>query len=275
MPKPHAQFASLLVASFALLPISGVQAHAYEKTLACMLVVEADSGKVLVKEGEGCATRVSPASTFKVPLAVMGFESGILKDAHDPVWPYKKEYPSWREAWKQPVDPTYWQDQSVVWFSQELTRKLGKDNFQKYTDQIDYGNRDLRGDPGENNGMQRSWISSSLKISPDEQIVFLRKLLGGKLPVSAGVAEKTMAILPTQNLKNGWKAHGKTGSGFERDAKVKIDRSRQFGWYVGWAEKDGKKVAFARLNRNAESQKGGMGVPTKNETWAELEKILK
>lgn len=137
MSKPHARFASLLVASLTLLPFYALQANAYEKTMACMLVVEADSGKVLAKEGDGCATRVSPASTFKVPLAVMGFESGILKDAHDPVWPFKKEYPSWREAWKQPVDPTYWQDQSVVWFSQELTRKLGKDNFQKYTDQID------------------------------------------------------------------------------------------------------------------------------------------
>lgn len=275
MSKINARCVSLIAGSLSLLPMLGVQAHAYEKTMACMLVVEAESGKVLAKDGDGCATRVSPASTFKVPLAVMGFESGVLKDAHAPVWPYKKEYPSWRESWKQSVDPTYWQDQSVVWFSQELTRKLGKENFQKYTDQIDYGNRDLSGDVGENNGTQRSWISSSLKISPDEQVAFLRKLIVGKLPVSAGVAEKTMAILPTQNLKNGWKAHGKTGSAFERNAKGKIDRSRQFGWYVGWAEKDGKKIVFARLNRDAESQKGGMGVPTKNETLAELERLLK
>lgn len=275
MPKMKAYFASAIAVSIALLPALGTEAQAYEKTMACMLVVEADSGNVLEKKGEGCAVRVSPASTFKVPLAVMGFESGILKNPHEPVWPYKTEYPGWRESWKRPVDPTYWQDQSVVWFSQELTRKLGKENFQKYTDQLNYGNRDLSGDPGENNGMQRSWISSSLKISPDEQVDFLRKLLGGKLPVTADTAQKTMAILPIQNLENGWKVVGKTGSAFERTAKGKIDRSRQFGWYVGWAEKDGKKVVFARLNRNAESQKGGMGVPTKNETWAELERLLK
>ncbi len=72
-----------------------------------------------------------------------------------------------------------------------------------------------------------------------------------------------MSILPIEKLDNGWTVHGKTGSSVERDAQGKIDRSRQFGWYVGWAEKDGKQVVFARLNRNAERQKGGMGVPTK------------
>lgn len=272
--KP-AQFASLVAASLGILSFSGVQAQAYEKTLACMLVVEAKSGKVLAKEGEGCATRISPASTFKVPLAVMGFESGVLKDAHDPVWPYKKEYKAELEFWRHDTDPTRWEDKSVVWFSRELTKKLGMKNFQKFTDGFDYGNRDLSGDEGKNNGLTHSWISSSLEISPEEQVVFLRKLLRGELPVSTQSAEKTMAILPTQKLENGWTVHGKTGSSVERNVNGKIDRSRQFGWYVGWAEKNGKKVVFARLNRNAERQKGGMGVPTKNETWAELEKILK
>ncbi|MFD1198606.1 class D beta-lactamase [Brucella gallinifaecis] len=274
MWKMRAWFARLIVALLGVSPIMGIQAHAYEKTMACMLVVEPESGRVLVKEGEGCATRVSPASTFKIPLAVMGFESGILENAHQPVWPYRQEYPSWRPSWKQSVDPAYWQDQSVVWFSQELTRRLGENNFQKYTDQINYGNRDLSGDPGKNNGMQRAWISSSLEISPEEQVAFMRKLVNGQLPVSAQAAEKAMQILPVNALDNGWIVHGKTGSGMERNVKGEINRERQFGWYVGWAEKDGEKVVFARLNRNAERQKGGMGVPTRNEAWSELQKLL-
>lgn len=275
MPKTTTGAASLIAASLGILPLLGVQAHAYEKTLACMLVVEADSGKVLAKEGEGCATRISPASTFKVPLAVMGFESGILKDGHDPVWPYKKEYKAELEFWRHDTDATRWEEKSVVWFSRELTKKLGMKEFQKFTDGFDYGNRDLSGDKGKNNGLTHSWISSSLEISPDEQVAFMRKLLAKQLPVSEQASEKTMGILPIEKLENGWTVHGKTGSSVERDAKGKIDRSRQFGWYVGWAEKDGKQVVFARLNRNAERQKGGMGVPTKNETWAELGQLLK
>lgn len=275
MPKLPAQCVGLIAASLGFLSLSGVQAQAYEKTMACMLVVEAESGKVLTKEGEGCATRVSPASTFKVPLAVMGFESGILKDAHDPVWPYRQEYKAELEFWRHDTDPTRWEDKSVVWFSRELTKKLGMKDFQKFTDGFAYGNRDLSGDKGKNNGLTHSWISSSLEISPEEQVEFLRKLLGQQLPVSAQAAEKTMSVLPVQKLENGWTVHGKTGSARERDSNGKIDPGRQFGWYVGWAEKDGKKVVFARLNRNAERQKGGMGVPTKNETWAELGSLLK
>lgn len=275
MLKTRADATRLAAASLAILPLLGVQAHAYEKTMACMLVVEADSGKVLTKEGAGCATRVSPASTFKVPLAVMGFESGILKDGHDPIWPYKKEYKAELEFWRHDTDATRWEEKSVVWFSRELTKKLGMKDFQKFTDSFDYGNRDLSGDKGKNNGLTQSWISSSLEISPEEQVAFLRKLLARQLPVSAQAAEKTMSILPIEKLDNGWTVHGKTGSSVERDAQGKIDRSRQFGWYVGWAEKDGKQVVFARLNRNAERQKGGMGVPTKNETWDALEHLLK
>jgi len=270
-----AGIASLIAASFGVLPLLSGQAHAFDKTLACMLVVEADSGKGLKKEGEGCAVRVSPASTFKVPLAVMGFESGILKDAHDPVWPYKKEYKAELEFWRHDTDAARWEEKSVVWFSRELTKKLGMKEFQTFTDSFDYGNRDLSGDKGKKNGLTHSWISSSLEISPEEQVDFLRKLLAKQLPVSAQTAEKTMTVLPIQKLENGWTVHGKTGSSVERNSKGKIDRSRQFGWYVGWAEKDGKHVVFARLNRNAERQKGGMGVPTKNETWAELGSLLK
>lgn len=142
-----------------------------------MIILNAKSGEVIAKEGEICDKRNSPASTFKVPLALMGFESGILQDSHNPSWPYKEGYPAWRESWKQSVDPTYWEDQSVVWFSQELTRKLGKEQFQKYTDELNYGNRDLSGDPGKDNGLLRSWISSSLTISPNEQVDFLLKMV--------------------------------------------------------------------------------------------------
>ena len=86
---------------------------------------------------------------------------------------------------------------------------------------------------------------------------------------------KTMAILPTHSLSNGWTAHGKTGSAFETGPKGKPDRRRQFGWYVGWAEKGDEKVVFVRLNRNMPAHNNGMGTVTRDEQWAILEKTLK
>lgn len=52
---------------------------------ACTLLVEADSGKVLERQGTQCDARNSPASTVKIALAVMGYDSGILSDEHRPL----------------------------------------------------------------------------------------------------------------------------------------------------------------------------------------------
>ncbi|WP_410016997.1 penicillin-binding transpeptidase domain-containing protein [Pseudomonas sp. 7P_10.2_Bac1] len=47
-----------------------------------------------------------------------------------------------------------------------------------------FGNADLSGDPGGSNGLDRSWISSSLKISPLEQLHFQEKIARRELHVS-------------------------------------------------------------------------------------------
>ena len=53
----------------------------------CTMLVDADSGDVLVRDGTLCDERTSPAFTFKVALSVMGYDAGILTDAHHPEWP--------------------------------------------------------------------------------------------------------------------------------------------------------------------------------------------
>ncbi len=61
-----------------------------------------------MQEGD-CATRVTPASTFKIAISLMGFDSGFLKDAHTPTLPYREGYVDWGGAeWLKPTDPTRW-----------------------------------------------------------------------------------------------------------------------------------------------------------------------
>jgi beta-lactamase class D len=211
------------------------------------LVVEAANGAVLDREGAQCETRTSPASTFKLALAVMGYDAGILSDAHAPAWPYKEEYAAWMDSWRKTVDPTSWLRDSVVWYSREITRRLGAERFQDYVDRLGYGNRDLSGDPGRNNGLTNAWLSSSLMISPAEQVGMLRRLLSRRLPVSSEAQDRTVAIVPQFPLPDGWTVHGKTGNGFQPRPNGTPDRDRQFGWFVGWAEKADRTVVFARL----------------------------
>lgn len=214
---------------------------------ACTLVVDQTTGRALARSGDACATRSSPASTFKIALSLMGFDAGILQDARAPAWPYHEAYRAWRESWKQTTDPTRWLSESVVWYSQVLTRTLGVERFTKYIDAFGYGNRDISGDPGRGNGLTNAWLSSSLQISPAEQVAFVRKLVSGRLPVSPRATEMTMAIMPAFAAPDGWTVYGKTGSGNIRDAKGGIDEKRQVGWFVGWARKGGRVLVFARL----------------------------
>jgi len=74
-----------LVVSFALMLLSASQAQA---ATLCTLVVDAITGSVLLEAGD-CQSRVTPASTFKVPLAVMAYDAGILEDAHAPVMAFQ------------------------------------------------------------------------------------------------------------------------------------------------------------------------------------------
>ena len=231
----------------ALMLFAALPAHAETKTI-CTIVVEAASGAVLRREGD-CALRAPPASTFKIPIALMGSDSGFLKDAATPVLPYRDGYPAWNPAWKTPTDPAKWMRESVVWYSQRVTHALGKDRFAAYVRAFGYGNQDSSGDPGKENGLDRAWLSSSLAISPDEQIAFLRKLLARELPVSTTAVDMTTTLLDQGIRGDGWRVYGKTGSAPPRNADGTLNHARPWGWFVGWAVKGERRVVFARLTQ--------------------------
>jgi beta-lactamase class D len=211
----------------------------------CTVIIDVRTEKTLTRDGI-CDRRVAPQSSFKLPLALMGYDSGILVDEHTPRWEYKPEFGGFRDEEKTAHDPASWEKISVVWFSQEITRTLGEKRFADYVRTFGYGNEDVSGDPGKNNGLTRSWLTSSLVISPDEQAAFVLKILNRKLAVSDRAYDMTARILP-EFQAGPWKVQGKTGSGWLRGMDGKLDRSRPLGWFVGWAEKDGRKLAFARL----------------------------
>lgn len=221
----------------------------------CFVVKEGT--KTLVQEGE-CATRYSPCSTFKIPLALMGYDSGILIDEHQPTWDFKEEYKGnltiMLDFWNQPHDPTLWMKNSAVWFSQVLTQQLGMKKFNHYVRAFHYGNQDVSGDPGKQNGLVRAWLSGSLKISPIEQMAFLEKLLNNQLPVSEQSHETTKQILDTEPLNDGWEMHGKTGSGNLLNADGTRNQDRQIGWFVGWMQKGARSVMFVHFIKDDEKQ---------------------
>jgi beta-lactamase class D len=224
------------------------------------VMIDHASGRILHRTGSA-ATRFTPCSTFKIPLALMGFDAGILKDAHTPAWDYDpRVHQASRAVEKQRTDPTSFELNSVIWYSREITRRLGARKFKAYIDQLGYGNRDVTGNPGKGDGLTHSWLMSSLRISPDEQAMFVRRMLARRLMVSAQAQSLTQSILPVFEGSGGWTVHGKTGSG-----SLDKDDSKPLGWFVGWADKGKRRVVFAKFGAGADMRQdmaGGMAMRT-------------
>jgi beta-lactamase class D len=227
-----------LVAAAWALAGAGIPAAGAAET--CTAIADAASGAFLVRRGD-CARRVTPASTFKIAISLMGYDAGFLKDEHTPTLPWRPGYVDWRASWKQSTDPAAWMRDSVVWYSQQVTRSLGGRRFAAYTRRFGYGNADVSGDP-EHDGLTFSWIDSSLRISPLEQVAFLRRMLGRRLGVGAHAYAMTARLTALGHTVGGWTVHGKTGA------------AGGVGWYVGWAERDGRTLVFARLIRQDDDQ---------------------
>jgi beta-lactamase class D len=205
-----------------------------------------ENNNIITSEGD-CASRYAPCSTFKIALSLMGYNEGILLDETHPEWPYKEGYANFLESWKHPHTPQLWMKNSCVWYSQVLTEKLGMDKFKNYVKKFNYGNQDVSGDKGKNNGLSRAWLSSSLEISPEEQIIFLQKLIGNRLPVNKRSHEMTKAIMFIEELPGGWKLYGKTGMGNKLNADRTEKLDINFGWFIGWIEKGNRTITFVKF----------------------------
>jgi beta-lactamase class D len=239
----------------------------------CTLLLDAASGKALLREGR-CGERVTPASTFKIAISLMGYDSGVLVDEHNPTLPFKPGYVDWRPVWRAPTDPARWMRESVVWYSQQVVHKMSAARFQDYVNRFDYGNRDLSDTRHlaelKGSGLSLAWISSSLKISADEQATFLRKLVRRELGVSPKAYDMTARILEQPALPNGWAIHGKTGSGSPLLPNGESDGAHAYGWYVGWASKGPRTVVFVRLHQDEKDTPGPSGFRARDALLSEL-----
>jgi beta-lactamase class D len=184
-----------------------------------------------------CRERFSPFSTFKIANSLIGLDTGVIADAEFVIKWDEKKYP----AFSRDTLPfsAWWQDQtlrtafrrSVVWYYRELALKVGERRMKEYVDRLDYGNEDVSGP------LNGFWLNSSLKISADEQVEFLKRLYRGELPVSKRSMDTVREIMTLEETPE-YKLRGKTGGGPLAD-------DRYLGWFVGYLETKDNTYFFA------------------------------
>lgn len=197
-------------------------------TPGTIVVHDVAADKTMVYNRARAETAYLPASTFKVPAALIALETGVVKDAYKDVLPW--DGVEW-------IAPACNADQTLATalarscmpFFARLGKKIGDQSFDTYLAKFDYGNHDA-------SGAYPYWIKGALRISAFEQIAFLDKLRRDALPASSENMQTVRKIMVIDEGDN-YVMHAKTGWA--------MDTNPDIGWIVGWVERDGKVYLFA------------------------------
>ena len=179
--------------------------------------------------------RLPPCSTFKIVNALIGLEEGFVTSPDQSFYQWdgvERSIPAWnrdlslREAFQASCVPAF----------QELACKIGSNRMQTWIDKIGYGNGDISA------GIDVFWLPSkgrqTILISPMEQARLIQRIIVGDVPFSTASLATLKELMFIKRTDRG-SLYGKTGSGTDDDGTFAL------GWFVGYAEHEGKTYAFA------------------------------
>lgn len=259
---PFFRFVFLLIlASCAKAPVKqpDLSTKYFKEVKGCFLLYNLKTQKYEYEIGaKYCQKRYPACSTFKVPLAVIAFDAGLLKNQTQVLkWDGKKR---WLETWNKDHNANSWMRESVVWISQRLTPELGARKLQSYLDKFNYGNKDLKG------GLTQAWLNPptnpiGLKISAYEQVEFMKKLWTDKLPASVSAQKIARDLTYLELSPKRFQLYGKTGSSYYNQ-----DSNIQFGWFVSrLSNGESDYIAITNLSDLAPYQGDSYGGPRARE----------
>ena len=216
----------------------------FKDTTGAFVLYDLNNHRYVRYNAVRCRQRFSPFSTFKIPNSLIGLETQVIADADYVIGFEPEKFPE-AAGWTTPPFVEWKRDHtlrsalkySVVWYYRELARRVGAERMKKYVAAFGYGNRDISGGLGSPRLFQAFWLRSSLQISADEQIEFLKRFYTGKLPVSRRSQEIVKDILVLEKTPR-YTLSGKTGGG-ARSAQTSL------GWFVGYVETQGNVYFFA------------------------------
>jgi beta-lactamase class D len=171
-----------------------------------------------------------PASTFKIANTMIGLETGVIDTGFVFRWKgEKRQLPQWemdlslKEAFRVSCVPCY----------QELARKIGPERMKSYLAKMNYPGMDV----SEKN-IDLFWLEGNSRITPRQQLDFVRRLYEEKLPMKQSTMKAVKSIMVNEATQN-YILSGKTGWA--------IRNGNNYGWFVGYIETKGKTFFIATL----------------------------
>jgi beta-lactamase class D len=209
-----------------------------KKVEGCFTMLNNIDGKVTVYNMGLDTLRMTPASTFKIANALIGLQTGAITNENmlikwDGISRSNKDWNrnlTLKEAFKV----------SSVPYFQEVARRIGKDTMQHWIDTLSYGNQNIQGP------VDSFWLNNRLKISPDEQLGFLKKLYFDQLPFRKTVQQAVRDMM-LQEDNTLYKLSYKTGWGVD-------EKQQNIGWVAGWIEENRHVYFFVTLVKSPDPE---------------------
>lgn len=174
-----------------------------------------------------CEQGFLPASTFKIPNTIIALETGIAQGENTLfAWDGK---PRRMSVWEQDLNLREAFHYSCVPCYQEIARKVGVERMNEWLAKLDFGEMQITA-----GNIDIFWLEGESRITPFQQIDFLRRYYFKELPIS----ERTWAVMKDLLViesQDDWTLSGKTGWA--------IREGNNTGWFVGYLEK-GPQVWF-------------------------------
>lgn len=173
-----------------------------------------------------------PASTFKIVNALIGLETGRVKDSSTIMrWDGVTRRVS---EWNQDLTLQDAFRSSCVPCFQELARRIGRDTMQHWLDTLGYG-RSL-GRPVIKNNVDTFWLDNSVKVTADEQLGLVKRLYFGQLPFQPR-SQRIVVNMMKEEQNSNYKLSYKTGLGI-------TEKGHSLGWMVGFIEENNHPYFF-------------------------------
>jgi beta-lactamase class D len=211
---------------------AAVKAFADEQVTGAMALFDTRDGKLLCSDPSKCDKGYIPASTFKIANTIIGLETGIVSDADSPLPWDGKEYAN--AAWNRDHTLRSAVQVSCLPCFQGIARKVGEARMQDWVNRLDYGNHDTSGP------VDFFWLGGQLRITPFQQIGFLRRMDGGKLPIQEHTLDVVRDVI-TLDVTPEYVLRGKTGSA------APPEQPNEVYWFVGFVELGERRVFFATV----------------------------
>lgn len=171
-----------------------------------------------------------PASTFKIPNSIIALETGVMKDENTILlWDGE---PRSNINWEKDLTLQQAFRLSCVPCYQQIAKSVGVARMQENLTKIGYPKININDE-----NLTKFWLVGEAKITPRQQIKFLREFFERKISISDNTYQTMLRIMEIENTST-HTFSGKTGWSTDHGDN---------GWFVGYLMR-GKDMYYFAIN---------------------------